>query len=874
MLQLKGYQQRALDSLRAYFAESNRTGDADAAFYTATRETFGQGISYKRVQELPGLPYVCLRIPTGGGKTLVACHATGVAAAELLHTETPLVLWLVPSKAILQQTFNALKARSHPYRQALDAESSAVNIMGVEEALSVTPATLNSGTTIILSTVQSSRVTEMEDRRVYRDSGSLMDHFQGLPEETLAKLEHGEGGQLIHSLANVLKARRPIVIVDEAHNARTELSFETLARFGPSCIIEFTATPAREHHASNVLYSASAAELSSEEMIKMPIHLETRLDWRALLADAVACRNGLEEAARLERQETREYLRPIMLLQAQPRRRGVDTVTTEVVRASLIEDSRIPEEQVAVETGERRDLEGVDVLSPESPVRYVITVQALREGWDCPFAYVLCSVAEAHSSTAVEQILGRIMRLPHASWKKHDSLNTAYAFVASENFAKAAAALVDGLVDNGFERQDAEDLIRPARVEQAPLVGAGAFMGYATVITPEAPNLETIPEDIRSRLRYDSSNGRLTFQGPMTVHERTELYGAFETAAGKAALDALYDAFAGQEAAVAPAAEVVAELTVPVLAIRQGDLFEQLEETHLLDHYWPLAQCDASLNESLYPRADRTAEQGQVYVTDRGEIRWFVSALQQQMMGFARDSDWTVAELVHWLDRNIAHRDISSTETGVYLTRLVHALIEERGIVLADLVRDRYRLKVAVAARLDEQRTTMKGRAFQSLLDPASATPIVVTPECCFRYDPRAYPFSTRYQGHYEFRKHYYEVVGDLKAEGEQTECAIYIDKLPDTDRWVSNIPQREAASFWLQTSTDKFYPDFVCRLKDGRYLVVEYKGADRAETPDTREKRDLGELWEQRSNGLCLFVMVTAPDYDAIRRKVKGDVP
>jgi len=86
---------------------------------------------------------------------------------------------------------------------------------------------------------------------------------------------------------------------------------------------------------------------------------------------------------------------------------------------------------------------------------------------------------------------------------------------------------------------------------------------------------------------------------------------------------------------------------------------------------------------------------------------------------------------------------------------------------------------------------------------------------------------------------------------------------------WVRNIERREFHSFWLQTSTDKFYPDFVCKLKDGRFLVVEYKAETSWSNEDSREKRALGELWEKRSNGACLFVMPKGRDLAGIGGKV-----
>ena len=107
-----------------------------------------------------------------------------------------------------------------------------------------------------------------------------------------------------------------------------------------------------------------------------------------------------------------------------------------------------------------------------------------------------------------------------------------------------------------------------------------------------------------------------------------------------------------------------------------------------------------------------------------------------------------------------------------------------------------------------------------------------------------------------------------MKSTGEEFECARYIDTLDEVAYWVRN-PERSSKAFSLQTATDRFYPDFVCRLQDGRYLVVEYKGEVYRTTDDSKEKNSLGELWEKRSNGTCLFLMVSDRNYDAILAKV-----
>ena len=79
-MQLKDFQIRTLDALRDYFRLCVEKKNANLAFYQATLEDFG-GLRYNPVAELPNLPYVCLRLPTGGGKTYVAAHAVRVGAA-------------------------------------------------------------------------------------------------------------------------------------------------------------------------------------------------------------------------------------------------------------------------------------------------------------------------------------------------------------------------------------------------------------------------------------------------------------------------------------------------------------------------------------------------------------------------------------------------------------------------------------------------------------------------------------------------------------------------------------------------------------------------------------------------------------------------
>ena len=129
-----------------------------------------------------------------------------------------------------------------------------------------------------------------------------------------------------------------------------------------------------------------------------------------------------------------------------------------------------------------------------------------------------------------------------------------------------------------------------------------------------------------------------------------------------------------------------------------------------------------------------------------------------------------------------------------------------------------------------------------------------------FKIEQAYYNSNFYYDGAYKFSKHYFSYICDLKSSGEEFNCAKEIDALSEIDFWFRNIPQTRS-SFFLQTSTDKFYPDFIAKLKNGKVLVIEYKGEHLSNSQDTKEKENLGKLYEDKSNKTALFLMVTKKD-------------
>jgi type III restriction enzyme len=893
MITLKDYQTRVLDSLRDFFRQCSKDGHPEAAFQAVQ---FGNGSS-SPVPYIPvnaaglasGMPYVCLRVPTGGGKTLLACYTAGLAKDDFMRAERSVVLWLVPSNTILDQTADALRDPRHSYRRALELACGAVEVVTIDEALRLSRATVQGQTVVIVATIQAFRVEDTTGRKVYDQNGAFAEHMLNVPADRLADLLPSADGKPKPSLVNMLRLRRPIVIVDEAHNARTDLSFSTLGAVLPSCIVEFTATPARRGTPSNVLHHVSAAELKAAEMVKLPLRVITRHPSQRdqLLAEAIALRADLEKLAADETQRTGEYLRPILLVQAE----RVDGC--EPLRDRLASEFGITKEAVKISVGVLDELKGItDIASPKCPVRFILTVQKLREGWDCPFAYVLCSLRETRSTTAIEQIVGRILRLPSAQAKQHPDLNCAYAFSVSDSLPEVLNELREALESNGFTAAEAARIIIPVVKGTLPL---GAQPKTVQVLPDEidANMAQVQVAALAEKARVNTATGEITVLVPLDKDETEKLTSCVKTPEAKAKVEAVVglvreadQAFGGSGKTRAPSPyERALDFIVPLLCVHEnGQLFE-FEDTYLLEHPWKLSEKDATLSRFYDPLTRPGARAGYVDVGARGEVQTgvarepeaanFVDALHQHVLALGDAGDWTPESVVAWLDRHIDHHDIPAGESAEFLRKVIRGLMAKHGIAdLGALALDRFRLRDEIEARIQQHRESERKAAFRQFLLPDSM--LAVSAERALNFKTMSYEPSWVYEGGFQFRKHYFgPKPGELRERtpsNDQTEefkCAQFLDGLPEVTFWIRNLV-RKPSSFRLQTSTDWFYPDFLCQLTDGRIMAVEYKGKSLYTAEDAEEKRAVGAVWASRSGERCLFAMPTDGDFSAIVKAIK----
>jgi len=912
-MHLKHYQQGSLDRLRVYL-EAARVYGARVA-YQRVQEMRYEAAAYPPFQPLPleGLeevPYVCLRLPTGGGKTLLCAHTIELAAEAYLEREFPLVLWLVPTTTIKKQTLETLQKPEHANARALAAAfGSRFRVFDIADFANIRPQDIAGYACVVLGTFASLRVDNTEGRRAYDHHEELEGHFSrvspnmpGLEgastrssgEELVGSSSPSTGepemaqqasGAIKYSFVNLLHLQRPLVLVDEAHNAKSDLSFEVLRRVNPAAVIEYTATPARN---SNVIESVTAAQLKAEEMIKLPIEFTTHADWQSAVTASIQTRARLEQVSARDG----DYIRPLVLFQAE--NKG-GAVTVEVLRDFLREQERIPEEQIAVATGEQRELDGIDLFNPNCPVRYVITVQALKEGWDCSFAYVLCSVANTRSATAVEQLLGRVLRMPYAKSRTQPELNQAYAHVSAQSWPHAVSLLEDRLVSMGFEKQEVETWVyQPTFTEweedgEVSTGAANEAPAFSVRLIGAAPDLAALGLDLaeKGQVRVVQSAAD---EGGAYVLEVTS--GASEELIAKLAkgiadkkdrreFELVAQRAISQRVENRCAVQRGEPFVVPQLCLEfeDGELV-LLEKEECLGEagFDPLASYTPLTKDEF--RVDEAAE---VYLADiEGEkvaIRFAGQGEQLELAGIVTELDEAglVANLARALHADVGSETMAAGAFVGYLQRTVRDLLARGDMDLARLIRSRFVLEKVLRGRLNRARQAAYGAAIQQVLFPkevgkgegGTATARVVaglkTHE--FRF-PSEYPAGRLYEGSRRFRKHYYPLVAQMNAE--EVACAQELDKHPRVKHWVRNLERNLSHAFSLPTSSDWFYPDFVAQLEDGQLLVVEYKGAHLATNADTQEKAAIGHAWARISGNIFLMASKTDDSGRNLRTQIE----
>ncbi len=410
------------------------------------------------------IPHICFKVPTGGGKTLLAAATLG-----RLHRQTGFTLWITPTRAIYEQTRAALRNREHPYRQMLErASGGRVKMLEKDDPFTLADVA-NCLCVMLLMLPAANRKKGKEFLRMFRDSGrypTLFPDSDDLLGDAALLNAHPdlervlEDGPVKRSLFNVIKMLRPVVVLDEAHKAygarKREANQEFVSsvnRLDPRLVIELSATPNRG--ISNLLVDVTGVELKNEEMIKLPVNVHSlaNADWQHTLAKAHEELEKLDAEAQSLQQSEGRYIRPIAVVRVERTgkdQRDGERVHAEDAREYLIHNMGVPADGVKVKSSEVDELSGVDLLSEFSPVRWIITKAALMEGWDCPFAYVLVILDNTSAQKAITQLVGRVMRQPHARRTNREALDQCYVYCWNTEVGAAVRHVKNGLEHEGL----------------------------------------------------------------------------------------------------------------------------------------------------------------------------------------------------------------------------------------------------------------------------------------------------------------------------------------------------------------------------------------------------------------------------------------
>ncbi|MFS8130727.1 MAG: DEAD/DEAH box helicase [Candidatus Dojkabacteria bacterium] len=414
-------------------------------------------------------PRMCIKVPTGGGKTLLAVETIRQYHETFAKRKTGLVVWIVPSEIIYSQTVERLRDKADPYRQLLDQASSGHTII-LEKGQELRAEDIEENLVVLMLMIQSVNRQTKESLKVFMDSGSYdsffpQDNRYDLHHELLEKVSNLDVFQGVNSfmpqvktsLGNVLRLTRPLIIIDEIHKVFSDKARETVNSLNPSMVVGFSATPKSD---MNILVSITGQELKDAEMVKLDMNIiapTNNEDWQTMVKEIKDARNKLEKVALEYDGNTGQYIRPIALIQVErtgKEQRGKGWVHSEDVKEYLI-NIGIPEEEIAIKSSSVNDIENIDLLSRECIIRYIITKDALKEGWDCPFAYILGIIPNVNSNTSVTQLVGRILRQPFGKKIGIPLLDESYIYYCSGHTQN-----ILNTIKNGFKNEGLDDLAK------------------------------------------------------------------------------------------------------------------------------------------------------------------------------------------------------------------------------------------------------------------------------------------------------------------------------------------------------------------------------------------------------------------------------
>jgi type III restriction enzyme len=850
-MELKTYQKKVMGNLSSYMDCVNRDNDLIKAWkdYWEQQDIhigFGGVPAYQNAIE--GVPHICMKVPTGGGKTFMACASIKKIFDTMPLDKPRVVVWLVPSDSILIQTIRTLSDVNHPYRQKLDADfAGRVGVYTKEMLLNgqgFSPDTVREMLTICILSYGSLRIDSRKKdvRKVYQENGNLLRFAEYFKDDDVLLADTPDT-----ALIQVLRHLSPITVVDESHNAGSDLSVEMLNNLNPSLVVDLTATPRMN---SNIITYVDARELKKENMVKLPVVVYNRNKRQSVIQDAIQLRGSIERQAIAEEQAGGHYIRPIVLFQAQPNTND-GSETFDRIKTMLI-DMGIPEKEIAIKTSKIDDLGKTDLMSRDCEIRYIITVNALKEGWDCPFAYILASLANKTSSVDVEQILGRILRQPYTKQHSAPLLNTSYVLTCSNDFHSTLENIVAGLNKAGFSRKD----FRVGKTEEIAETTIPEETYHQMNIPTEEQKSEEMDtfddivlEEIKTVLETNGESVEVTPNIADMIQEASKQAEEYNEAIADTNNLGLIGGELGdmlqQNEIQVQFREEAEKIRVPQFFIKTvpdlfGDEYELLEPENLSEGF-SLSGQDATISFEL-----ATGEMYKVDIQEQGEavpkykraskseseyIREYLAKLPPE-----KKIEQCTDMICHQINKNNRYATAEITD---YVRRIVSNMSDDELTAMETAIPS-YASKIQ--KKIEKLEDAYREQQFFKWLD----------------------------SGKIVCRDNY--VLPEVITPADTTDsipCSLYDAEKDDMNNFEHNLLDVvvgfENVKWWHRIIERKdlrlngyinHYPDFMVMTKDGKIVLIEAKG-DYLDGDDSKTKLRLGRMWAAQAGRMYRYFMV-----------------
>ena len=863
-MELKNYQIDVMNDLRSFLNALVEKQSIKAA-YNHVWETKGVPVGMTGMppynDELPGVPQVCFKVPTGGGKTFLAANSIKPIFDSMPNVHPRAVVWLVPSDAILTQTYATLTNKAHDYRRKIDVDfGNKVEVYSKSQLLvgqNFNPTSVSENLSIFVLSYDSFRTSKKEGRKAYQENGNLTS-FSQFRAGSDSLLEDTDETALIQ----VIRKLNPVIIVDESHHATSTLSKDMLKNFNPCFVLDLTATPKT---GSNIISIVDAIKLKKEEMVKLPVIVYNRKQQDEVFISAISLRQKLESIAKKEQDNGGKYIRPIVLFQAQPRN-SEDSTTYEKIKAQLVEMG-IPDEQIAIKTGDKDEIKNVDLLSTDCPIRYIITVNALKEGWDCPFAYILATIANRSSVVDVEQILGRVLRMPGAKANKESVLNLSYVITSSNEFNATLDKVVAGLNAAGFSKKDyrvAEEEEPEVQIEnpepQQLTLGEGNQEPSTQVIVgEEEEDISVDTNHIREQLENVFSDNSENEQE--TTDEVTDMLTQAETQNNQ------YWEAAEEGAEANNSFDVPTEVRARMNRYKMDQRFANSAKKIRLPQFKiempPTIFSDNEMGvltkENLYEGftlnnkdtvIDFNNIEAQIAKVDIDENSEDSTPKTWKLQGFDNPylKEWydnfstegKLRQCKDMITKKIGRNNaVNQRELDAYVDRVIEGLSSEQ---LDDLQQNPYFYVKKIDEKINSLLAEHASLRFKTLVDQDK-----IICDDSYTFDEEISPVRT-----------ISSIPNSLYTEEEQFDTeyerdfVMRIASENNIEWWHRNIARH---GFAINGAVNA-YPDLIVRTKSGKILVIETKG-DHLDNMDSRIKAETGDKWASMAGRLYKYFMV-----------------